>query len=256
MKKILLYFLFFCAALQTNAQGFSKAYTLGYRYLEFYSCILEQDTLTMYGIVITKDSVPKFGVYLSKFDTLGNPISINTHFQADGEGIYYSPGASFIKTSDKGYAGFLSLGENTEGIIKFKQNGEVALTKTIIPNQPNINYLRFLEMVEVEDGFIVTGVNAQPQLPYSVVVYKLDKKLDKILWQNTFSDPKWCLYGYAKSLKVKDKKITFIVEKSDWCKHPDDEAKWTNIEYTLDSLGNKINEVTIPSYAKLSIYGK
>lgn len=256
MKKILFYFLFFCATLQTNAQGFSKAYTLGYRYLEFYHCILEHDTLTMYGMVITKDSIPKFGVYLSKFDTLGNLISTHTHFQADGEIIYYAPQPSFIKTSDNGYAGFLSLGENTEGIIKFKHDGEVAFSRKIIDNQPNINFLKFQEMIEVEDGFIITGINDQIGLPSAVVVYKFDKQFDKILWRKTFSDTKWCLYVYAKSLKVKDKKISFIVEKSDWCWSPDDEAKWTAIEYTLDSLGNKIKEVLIPSYSKIAIYGK
>ncbi len=173
MKKTLLYFLFFCTALQAHAQGFNKAYTLGYRYLEFYSCILEHDTLTMYGMMITKDSIPKYGVYLSKFDTLGNLISTHTHFQADGENIYYSPGASFIKTSDNGYAGFLSLSENTEGIIKFKHGGEVAFSRKIIDNQPNINFLRFREMIEVEDGFIVTGINDQIGLPSALVVYKI-----------------------------------------------------------------------------------
>ncbi len=57
-------------------------------------------------------------------------------------------------------------------------------------------------------------------------------------------------------MKVKNKKISFIVDKSDWCWSPIDEAKWTHIEYTLDSLGNKIKEVLIPSYSKIAIYGK
>ena len=74
MKKTLLYFLFFCISLHTNAQGFSKTYTLGYRYLEFYKNILEHDTLTMYGYVFTKDSIPRIGVCLTKFDTIGNPF--------------------------------------------------------------------------------------------------------------------------------------------------------------------------------------
>ena len=254
MKKTLLYFLFFCISLHTNAQGFSKTYTLGYRYLEFYKNILEHDTLTMYGYIVTKDSISRVGVCLTKFDTLGNLISINTYFQPNNEEIYYSPRPSFIKTSANGYIGFLSLGDNTEGIIKFKHDGSVDFTKVITDNQPNIDYLRFEEIIEVEDGFVIVGFNDQPGLPSATVVYKLNKNLDKTLWHRTFYDPKWCLRAYISALKIKNKNINFIVEKSDWCMSPD-VAKWTDIEYTLDSLGNKINETIIPSFNKLELHG-
>ena len=253
MKKILLYFLFLCTALDTNAQGFSKTYTLGYRYLEFYKNILEYDTLTMYGYVITKDSIPRIGVCLTKFDTLGNPISIHTYFQPNGEGIAYNPGTSFIKAIDGGYIGFLGLGDNAEGIIKFKYNGEVDFVKKFTESQSVINFL-FTEIIEVEDGFIITGYKDIIGTPSQVFVYKLDKKLNKILWKKTYSDPKWCLRNYMSSLKIKNKNINFIVEKSDWCMGPD-VAKWTEIEYNLDSLGNKINEILIPSFNKLELHG-
>ena len=88
----------------------------------------------------------------------------------------------------------------------------------------------------------------------SAIIYKLDKKLNKTLWKKAYSDPKWCLRNYMSSLKIKNKNINFIVEKLDWCMGPD-VAKWTDIEYNLDSLGNKINETIIPSFSKLELHG-
>jgi hypothetical protein len=239
-----------------NAQGFSKIYTLGYRYLEFYKAILEHDTLVMNGYLITKDSIPKYGVFLSKFDTLGHLISFTSYIEKPNEEIAYYPDSKLLKTKDGGYLTTLSLFDNAEGLIKFKYDGTIEKVRYYSDKQPKINKINFVDILELKDGYFVEAAIDAPLTRDSVRFIKFDKNLDKMLWQKNYCEDKLCYYSSPFSCSEKGKNISIFIFKSDLCQGIDlSKSKGNIFELIIDSLGNKISDTYVKALDKFYING-
>ena len=85
------------------AQGYNKLLTNGFNEASYSNMSIENDTLTMIGFC-RDDFHPTTGIYLQKTDSLGNVMSIKSHFTDEDfwAGTYHQ---GFIKLKyQEGYA--------------------------------------------------------------------------------------------------------------------------------------------------------
>lgn len=159
MRFILLFTLLVSGFYLPAQTGFVQVYDFMGGGLTFEKCLLQQDTIILFGNV-KNPSAPQWGLYFAKLDTLGNVLNETVHFDPDGYNYVFDQDNTMIATEDGGYAiTGLVFEQQIPSLFKLNTAGEVQF----IREYPDTTTLgkRHWNITETSNGYLSTGVKQQ-----------------------------------------------------------------------------------------------
>ncbi len=148
--------------------------------------ILTEDTIVVCGLVTDSIWPYQQGIIFSRLDTLGQIIDAKVHI--DNTGKNYALGSipgGFIRLEDQsGYIMLAALFETATGLIlKLTPGGAIEWIKEYPDNNTLVDF--FKTIVEVEDGFLISGRKQMLDGNTQIFLLKTDKEGNKI-WESTY----------------------------------------------------------------------
>jgi hypothetical protein len=185
MRSLVIALLLF-SSICANAQAtFNQEYDIGGYYSHFYDLAYSNDTITLYGFFYGQEE-EQWGIVVMQIDTSGNFLHQHEYFDEDGRDYGFPRSYPIIKLSDG--SGYLATGMEFESknafIIKLDREGKKQFIQEF--EDPNSNRNHFRQLLEVEDGILVTGSKQQGSGNRDcAILMKLDFSLN-LLWSQNY----------------------------------------------------------------------
>ncbi|MAT53002.1 MAG: hypothetical protein CMN32_00875 [Saprospirales bacterium] len=259
MKKWIFFALLISSITSTGQPGFNKTYGFEEEQITgsaFVNVLLDNDTLVLFGTCFPPVGPPgQQALLFVKMDTLGNVLLQKFYPDPDMDKYAASPNFEIIKTLDSGY---MLTGTNINSgygiLVKLSFNGEIEFYRKYDP-APDLTH-RPRKVLEVEDGYLISGHKSIQNYDIQVFLMKVDKQ-GNFLWEKTYGQPG--VVDVMNSLvKISDNHFAIGAAKSKGLGEPpystsDTWSKGWLIQ--VDSLGNIISTQESPANTQAGLSG-
>lgn len=240
--------------LMAQQPGFSRVYEMNVPSAGFHNLIAIDDTLYVAGTAINENTL-QWGILLSKFDTSGNLLSQHTVYDTTGDDYIFELNYAIIETLDGNLALTGNLLDKNRGFMaKFTKSGKLLFLKEY--PDPGILNFRYASIVEIPDGYLISGSKTLENYRTVVFVQKISPDGD-VIWEKKYGNPLNSNYFGSIEKVGTDKFVIGASEISypgsppyvigqDWAR------SWL---FTIDSSGNVIQEFKSANYEEGRPYG-
>ncbi|MBV6438870.1 MAG: T9SS C-terminal target domain-containing protein [Haliscomenobacteraceae bacterium CHB4] len=226
-------------SIKANAQtGFNKTYGFEPDLISasFMNVLLDNDTIVLFGNGFKSTPPYHQGLLFVKMDTFGNVLLQKFYSAPDMDDYVSAPNYEIIKTTDGGYLLIQNTYVGREGVlIKLSHEGDMEFYKKYPPALTS----GYRKVLELEDGYLISGYLQMPDYDNDIFVMKTDKQGNTI-WQKMYGEPS-AIDIMGSLVKVNDN--LFAVGSSQASKDLPVSTSWGKSRiFTIDSMGNVVDD--------------
>jgi hypothetical protein len=185
MRTIIIFIFFLSIGKAIGQPGFNQVYEMNAPASAFHNIIWDGENIVVAGTARI-DSLNQWGILFAKFDTLGNLLDQKVYTDSTGDNYSFDKNYSIIHTSDGGYAMTGNLFFNKWGFMaKLDSEGELEFLQKY--PDPEANSYHFKKVIELEDGYIISGIKQILDLSLKGFVIKTNFQ-GEVIWEKKYGN--------------------------------------------------------------------
>lgn len=239
MKRFYFLILLLSPLFATAQEGFINHYTFDRPGVIISDMLLDNDTLILCGLIFPEEPPFIQGIFIAKLDTLGNVLSVKSHF--DSLGRHYVLGtfpSGLVKAPDQ--SGYILLGgvfqSATGMVMKIDNEGEKIWVKEYFDSLSRVDFYK--KIIEVPGGYLIGGNKQRLDYSGDIFIKKINHQGEDV-WEEWFGTTNNKVDGFGDVFRLNDNE--FIIGGSII---PNQNVPWQQTTskvqiFAIDSLGNE-----------------